>query len=423
MKNKQRADRITRDYQATSPYNLRADAAVAFDDEAKLELRRRLIALGEPMLKARLARQIQENRAVRRDMGSVADRGVLPIITRILDTGGTSTGNVLPRVDLEQTITALFVTRFPWWDRIAKEPSNGLKHTWNVATASGAATDAQLSASNDLANAQTDVGTYAQDQTANIAILNTLRGVSLKELYAVEQSGMRYSPETEEMLLGTIRLKSLVQRMIYQGNFSVASKTATSEWGATNTNGFDGLRLIVGALGSYTGGTQVDQDLSTGGGPFTITQAVNYAAAQVLNNGGSPSVLTGSPIALNKLMNEQEGKQRANDSTTLIPGVTVPAVNTVNGNLPYVMAPGSGTGTTSALGNYARQSDSVSVEDLYALDESMIVLRYLGSPDIQVIEIPIGVDTQLSRRFILFLMAGLQVRDGGLFQAKVRIPL
>src|SRR5690348_2683556 len=226
-----------------NPLNLRADAQVAFDDEAKLELRRQLVMLGEPMLKARLARQIKENRAV---YGAAADaRRSMPIITRILDTGGTSTGNVLPRVDLEQTITALFVTKFPWWERIAKEPSNGLKHTWNVASATGAATDAQLSASSDLANAQTDVGTYAQDQTVNIAILDTLRGVSLKELYAVEQYGMRYSPETEEMLLGTIRLKSLAQRLIYQGNQSVASKTATTEWGATNANGFDGLRLIV----------------------------------------------------------------------------------------------------------------------------------------------------------------------------------
>ena len=98
-----RADRITRDYQATSPYNLMADAEVAMDEEAKLELRRRLIQLPERQLEARLKRQIRENRAVRMP----ADRGqVMPLITRILDTGGTSTGNVLPRVDLEQTITS-----------------------------------------------------------------------------------------------------------------------------------------------------------------------------------------------------------------------------------------------------------------------------------------------------------------------------
>jgi len=284
-------------------------------------------------------------------------------------------------------------------------------------------TDTNLSASSDLSNAAADVGTYAQYQTVNIAILDTLRGVSLKELFAVQQSGMTYSPETEEMLLGTIRLKSLVQRMVLQGNQSIAAKTATTEFGSSNANGFDGLRMITGGLGTYSASaTQVDQDLTAGGGPFTITQAVNFAAATAMNNGANPSILWGSPIVLNKLMNEQEGKQRTPDSQ-LTPGVTVQAINTVAGNLPFVFAPGSGTGSTSAVGTYARQSDGVTVEDLYILDESMLTFRYLGSPDIQVIEIPVGVDTQLSRRFILFIMGGLQVADNGLFQAKVRLPV
>ncbi len=406
-------------YRDADPRNLRANP---HDPELQMALRRELNKLSVPELSARLDRQRRENRV---SPGQSSDRFNGPagtMLTRILDTGGTSTGNVLPRVDLEQTIYSLFVKQFPIWDRIRKAPANGLKHSWNAASATGAATDSNLTASSDLANAYSDVGTYTQYQTANMAILDTLRGVSLKELFAVQQSGMTYSPETEEILLGTVRLKSLVQRFLLQGNQSVSTKTATTEWGLTNSNGFDGLRMITGGLGTYTGVTQVDQDLTAGGGPFTITQAVNYAAAQTINQGANPSALWGSPIAYNKLMNEQEGKQRT-DAMQITPGLTVQAVNTLNGNLPFFFAPGSGTGTTSALGNYNRQSDSVLVEDLYLLDESMLTFRYLGASDIQVIEIPVGVDTQLSRRFILFLIGGLQVADAGLFQAKVRIPV
>lgn len=397
--------------------------AAPHDEELKLALRAKLATLSTPQLHARLARQMKENRV--QDTGSLARLGSdgLGMLTRILDTGGTSTGNVLPRVDLEQTIYALFVRMFPVWDRINKAPANGLKHSWNAATATGAAADTGLTAASDLANALSDVGTYNQYQTVNMAIIDTLRGVSLKELFAVQQSGMSYDPAVQEIMLGTVRIKSLLQRLILQGNQSVAAKAGTTEWGTSNANAFDGLRLITGGLGTYTPAvTQVDQDGTVGGGPFTISQAINYAAAQTLNQGANPSILWGSPIALNKVMNEQEGKQRT-DAVSLTPGLSVPGVNTVNGILPYIMAPGSGSGANSALGQYARQSDGTNVEDLYVLDESMLTFRYLGGADIQVIEIPIGVDTQLSKRYILFMIGGLQVADAGLFQGKIRIPV
>lgn len=412
MKNK---NKTTTDQQA-NPYNLHA---APVDEELKLVLHERLLALPGNQLKARLTRQLRENRASR---SAVDNRDLSMITNRILDTGTTSTGSVLPRVDLEQTIYALFIKAFPWFERLNKGQSNGLRHTWNVATATGSAIDTAVTATSDLANAQVDVGTYAQ-QNANIAIFDELRGVSLKELYAVQQSGMSYSPEAMEMMVGTTRIKSVIQRTLFQGNASVAGGAgAATELGVYNPNAFDGLRLITGGLGTYnTNGSKVDQDLTTGGGPFTITQAVNYASAQIMNNGGLPSVLVGSPITLNKLMNEQEGKQRTEED--LIPGVRVQGINTVAGQLPFVYAPGSGQATTSALGYYNRTSDATAVEDLYILDESYLTLRYMGSPELQVIEIPVGVDTQLSRRFIIFGMYGLQVADAGLFQAKLRIPV
>lgn len=417
---RQRADRITRTPWEVNPYNLQADHRAAFDPELKYALRRELAKLSVRQLEARLDRQIREGRASR---PSLPDGRDLTFVQRVLDSTNSNGGNILPRVDLEQTVYLLLVKEFPVFDRVRKAPANGLKHTWNVMTATGAGSDSQLTATTDLSNAFADTATYQQDQTINIAQFETIRGVSLKELLAVQQSGMSYSPETQEMLAGTIRLKSLIQRQMLQGNASVsAGASATAEQGAYNANGFDGLRLITGGLGSYSSSAiQVDQDKTTGGGPFSITQGVNYACAQIENNGGHPSMLWGSPIVANRLMNEQEGKQRV-EREELIPGVKVNAVATTSGDLPIVKAPGSGTTTNSALGNYNRTSDGVNVEDFYVLDESTLVLRWLGAEDPQVIEIPIGVDTQLSRRFILFYLGGLQVADAGLWQGKLRVP-
>ena len=111
---------VTRD-RAADPRNL---TAAPHDEELKLALRRELNKLSVNELQARLARQVRENRVT-------SDRGNrdLSMITRILDTGGTSTGSVLARVDLEQTIYSLFVKAFPIWDRIRKGPANGLKHS------------------------------------------------------------------------------------------------------------------------------------------------------------------------------------------------------------------------------------------------------------------------------------------------------
>ena len=95
----------TRDTNA-DPMNLRA---APHEPELKEALRERLLGLSERQLKARLQRQINENHATPLSRG---DRD-LSMITRVLDTSVGSTGNVLPRVDLEQTIYSLFVKQFP----------------------------------------------------------------------------------------------------------------------------------------------------------------------------------------------------------------------------------------------------------------------------------------------------------------------
>lgn len=283
-------------------------------------------------------------------------------------------------------------------------------------TATGSAADSTLALATELTATTDDTATYVQ-KSAPIAQFDTQRGISLKEMYAVRQSGMTYSPEGEEMMAGTIRLRALLQRMLLTGNASTsAGAGAATELGAYNAAFFDGLRMITGGLGAHNASAvRVDQDQTTKGGPFTLTQAINLAAAQQIDNGGEPSVILCSATAKNALMNEQEGKQRT-DTAELIPGVQVQTVTTVAGDLPVVMIPGG----AAAVGTYNRTSDSALVEDLYILDESSIYVRWLGSEDINVLEIPAGVDGKLSRRFILFGLFGLQVVDDGLFQAKVR---
>lgn len=336
------------------------------------------------------------------------------VITRVLDSTAGSTGNVLVRTDIEDIITALFVQEFPFWERLAEGQSNGLVHSWNVESATGSLTDSQELAATDTTAANNDTGSYARYAMTNIATLLERRGVSFKEIGAVAASGMTYNPEQEEIESGITRLTDLGQRQMFQGNFGMSNTgTASQEVGLYINDGMDGLRGIIGAQGTYLGGIAVDQDLLG----KTITQSINTAGAKVRNRGGRPSLLVMSATAKAALNDEQEGKQRfAPPQTQFIPGVNVDQVQTSVGLLPILDVPG-----TNALGNYNRTSDGKLVEDIYLLDERMLRRRWLISPDFTVLEIPAGVDGTLTRTYLIFNFSGLQVRDSGYFQAKIRI--
>lgn len=428
--------RGSRLHDTTNPYDLYAAPS---REEAKRALREKLIRQPRTALIERLKRQLADpNPPIvvpdDRDWREV-ERGYRQIMHRAgpLDTGTSTTGGVLPRIDLEQTITALFLQKFPYLDRIQKEPANGIVHTWNTETSPGSETDAQLTLANDLSVVTNDVGVYNRFAIANIAVIDTQRGISLKEQYAVAQSGMSYDVEAREIMSGMIVIRRLLQKYLFQGNFSAATvsavaQTAATEGGLYNANGFDGYRSIVGGVatayqgyGSGGGGqpnaTIVDMDLD-GEGPFSFAGAINAAIGRSADIGGETSLLVMSNSVKAKVMAEQEGKQRTQDAE-LIPGVKVTTIATMNGDLPIMTIPGA----ASALGKYLRTSDAASVQDIYCLDEQHTILRYLGQPDLTVLEIPTGVDGVLSRRYIIFGMYGLQVRDMGVFQAKVRAPI
>lgn len=337
-------------------------------------------------------------------------------ISRLLDSTSTYGGNILPRVDIEDQLYSLFVLDFPLWEMLPDGPANGLLHTWNTISApnQSAVTDSTITVATETTASTVDTGQYKQLQTANIATFLEQRGISMKEQAAVTQSGMTYNPETQEIKNGYTRLKDVIQRQMFQGNFAVSTGTATNENGLYNTAGMDGLRLIAGGLGAYnSSAVRLDQD-STG---KTILQGINTVSARTSNNGGHSSLVSLSNTAQAALMDEQEGKQRVFGSNEIIPGLKVMSVQTQAGELPLLPVPG-----LNAIGHYNRTSDSVDVEDVFVLDASMIYRRWLGSADINVIELPAGVSGALTRTYLIFAFIGLQVIDAGLFQGKVRIP-
>lgn len=91
----------------------------------------------------------------------------------------------------------LFVKTFPAWDRIEKLPSNGLVHAANQITAP----DTQSLGASVI----TELGTvsYASStftrQTYPIAVFAQGRGVSIKEMAAVQQGGAPYDPMKIEL--------------------------------------------------------------------------------------------------------------------------------------------------------------------------------------------------------------------------------
>lgn len=335
-------------------------------------------------------------------------------ISRVLDTSNTNGGNILPRVDIEDMLTAVLLQEFPFWAMVNNGPANGLLHTYNIVSASGTMSDSTRTLATETTTITANTSVYAQKQTTNVATFAEMRGVSFKEQYAVSQSGMTYDPEITELQMGLVAMKDTIQRELLQGNFSQSSGTATSEYGAYNAYGIDGLRMITGGLGPYTTTPNIlDVDKVN----KTIAQGINTVAARAGNRGAHPSWAVLSNTATAAFMDEQQALQRVVDKSEIMPGVTVKVVNTVAGDLPLLPVPG-----INAIGTYNRTSDGTAVEDIYVLDRQHVYRRWLGGPDINVLEIPAGVGNVLTRTFLVFHFGTLEVRDIGTLQGKARIP-
>jgi len=315
----------------------------------------------------------------------------------VLDTSfsGGQGGGALARVDLEPIVYNWFVTRFPALERIAKERANGVSHTWNISLDYGE-NDADFVI--ECAPGTVSRSTYQQMNT-NIAILLIERGVSYKERVAVEQSGMTYNGGMDavdlELQRGVWAAAKTFQRCLYQGTI-LSGKDGTSEFGRTYTNGFNGLRYmlgetsVVGNNAYYPGGhTPVIIDKGDG----TITDAIDTAAQQILDNGGMPTAIHLSATAATLLRREASQLVRfgpADIDQGFVLGGHVRQIDTIAGRLDIVVVPGN------SIGSYVAPSTSTytgtNVEDVYVLDESVLSFPFLGSANPTTLEIPMGYD-------------------------------
>lgn len=330
----------------------------------------------------------------------------------ILDStgGGSSGGSVLIRQDLEPFLTALYVQQFPAWERIQHGQANGLVHAFNQMTAPDG-NGLGSSAISELGTVGYNQTTFAR-QTANIAVLATGRGVSFKEQAAVAAGGAPYNPLATELANGMTVLARDVQYFMFAGNSTYASGTSSNEAGNYLVNGFDGLRMITGSVSgtNYSGNNALQADQGT----LNQHQSIKFVASKIADNGGFPDLVLETMSGKEALDTELGDKRWYTDNTTeVIAGVTVNRIQAASGLLDVLPVPGT------TIGTYTSPTTSQTVEDIYVLDSSKIWLRWLYADNFTVLEIPSGVDSVLSSRYIVFGLYGLEVA-APLFTGKVR---
>jgi hypothetical protein len=326
-----------------------------------------------------------------------------PNITKLLDSSG---GTALIRQDLEPILYSLFVKRFPMFERIRKEPANGLVHAFNQQTAYG---DAVFQT--ETGTVTDDSNTYAR-QTTNVSVLASRRGITLKSQFALTQGGSPFNGISSELAGGVTAIANKLQKTLFQGNATVTSGAgATTELGAYDANAFDGLRKLLG--------TAAGQGEIVTKGTAAYLATINSAVAAVLDNGGNPSAIVCSPTDYAGLVNELTNLVRYNapalgDQTA---GATFGQVVTAAGALPILAVAGD------SIGSYTVTSPTTAnYRDMYVIDEDSWSLPYLGADSITTLEIPVGVNGSLSRLYIMYVMFGL-ANKAPQFNAKIRVTV
>jgi hypothetical protein len=327
-----------------------------------------------------------------------------PQIAKLLDASG---GAALIRQDLEPMLYALFVKRFPLFERLRKEPANGLVHAYNQQTSFG---DAVFQT--ELGTVTDDVNVYAR-QTTNVAVLATRRGISLKSQFAIQQGGAAGNHGlATELSGGVTAIAKKLQKQILQGNATTsASAGASTELGAWDVNGFDGLRKLLGSAADAG-------NVRTNKGTSSYTAAINETVAGILNNGGNPSAIVLSPTDYAAYTNELLNQVRFTGGENANPGLGLGSVATPAGALPLLAIPGDGIGSYSITAG----GTTTNYRDMYVIDEDVWSMPFLGNDAITTLEIPVGVAGALTRLYIQFCMYGL-ANKGPQFNGKVRVTI
>jgi hypothetical protein len=290
------------------------------------------------------------------------------------------------------------------FDRLRKEPANGLVHAFNQQTAYG---DAVFQT--ETGTVTDDSNTYAR-QTTNVAVLATRRGITLKQQFALTGGGSPFNGLSAELAGGVTAIAQKLQKQVFQGNATVTSGAgATTELGAYDANGFDGLRKLLGATGS---------GVIANKGTAAYLATINSAVASVLNNGGNPSALVCSPTDYAGIVNELNSLVRYNaPAADQAAGATFGQVVTAAGALPILAVAGDGIGSYTIGG-----ATTTNYRDMYIIDEDTWSLPYLGADSITTLEIPVGVNGALSKLYIMYVMFGL-ANKAPQFNAKVRVTV
>lgn len=318
-----------------------------------------------------------------------------PDVAKALDTTGAT---ALIRQDLEPLLYEIFIRIFPAYDRMRKEPANGLVHAWNQITAYG---DAKFMA--ELGTVTDDTSTYVR-KTTNIAILATRRGISLKSQFAVMAGGMNYNPEQIELQGGLRSIAHRMQTTIFEGNATDSGGTASNELGLYDANAFTGLRQLLNTADA--------KNIDPATAPTTtgnFRNVVDSAVLPIIQAGGRSSILWSHPqekITFNQQQDPNFRILAGEEQVNLGVGVVADRINTVGGPLPWAVVPGDSISNYTATSTYSGNN----VRDLYILDEESITLPYLGTAGPTVLEIPIGISGQLTHLYIVFLMNGLAVK-------------
>lgn len=348
---------------------------------------------------------------------NMATSGVDPEVQKLLDTSG---GTALIRQDLEPILYELYVRQFPAWDRMPKEPANGLVHTYQRQTDFGAAVFM-----GELGVVTDDEGAYER-ATTNVAVVATRRGVSLKNQFAALQSGSGFNPLNLELRAGMRAIAKTMQDQMFSGTSTDSGGTSASELGAYDANAFTGLRSILNTARVVNVDPATNPDTSG-----SIRRALADAATQIMQAGGTaPSIIWANPLDIDTYSEQQEAKQRFSGQQTveIAPGVIVDGVMTSFGRLGLGPVPGNSIGsytyaTASSLGLAANGlTDQDDVRDMYLIDEQTVSLPYLGSEGPTVLDIPIGVAGQLTHLYIIFGMWGFAVKAVP-FSNKIRIKV
>ena len=332
-------------------------------------------------------------------------RELQPDVMKALDVSGAT---ALIRQDLEPVLYEVFIRQFPAYDRMSKEPANGLLHAWNQVTAYG---DAKFMA--ELGTVTDDTSTYVRKST-NVAILATRRGISLKSQFAVMAGGMNYNPEALELQGGLRSMAFRMQKTIFEGQAADSGGTADNELGLYDENAFTGLRSILNTANAYAFEPAQNDGTAAKAILGNFRNAIDAALLPVVQAGGSkPSILWGHPADKITFDEQQDlnvrlvGPQYVNIGV----GATAQSINTIAGPIPFAVVPGTAINPYQFTGTTTNGvASGAKVRDLYMLDESTITLPYLGSPGPTVLEIPVGISGQLTHLYIVFLMNGLAVK-------------